>query len=153
MNYIIIFMLDTRALLVLYLKLCARLLCHFSCVLWAVACQASLSMGFSKQDDSPWPPLGIFLTQGSNPHLLCLLHRQIGSLPLVPPGNPQLKLCTLYQLLSICLTPPSSWQPIFCFLFLWIWFFFFLKIPHASDAMQLFICLCISNIFLVILNF
>ena len=25
--------------------------------------------------------------------------------------------------------------------------FFFLKIPHASDAMQLFICLCISNIF------
>ena len=30
---------------------------------------------------------GIFLTQGSNPHLLCLLHWQAGSLPLVPPGN------------------------------------------------------------------
>ena len=28
---------------------------------------------------------GIFLTQGSNP---CLLHRQVGSLPLVPPGKP-----------------------------------------------------------------
>ena len=31
---------------------------------------------------------GIFLTQGSNLHLLCLLCRQAGSLPLAPPGNP-----------------------------------------------------------------
>ena len=31
---------------------------------------------------------GIFLTQGSNPHLLCLLYWQTGSLPLVPPGKP-----------------------------------------------------------------
>ena len=30
---------------------------------------------------------GIFPTQGSNPHLLCLLHWQAGSLPLVPPGS------------------------------------------------------------------
>ena len=30
---------------------------------------------------------GIFLTQGSNPHLLCLLHWQAGSLLLVPPGR------------------------------------------------------------------
>ena len=30
---------------------------------------------------------GIFLTQGSNPHLLCLLLWQVGSLPLVPPWN------------------------------------------------------------------
>ena len=29
----------------------------------------------------------IFLTQGSNPHLLCLLHWQSGSLPLVLPGK------------------------------------------------------------------
>ena len=28
----------------------------------------------------------IFQTQGSNPHLLCLLHWQAGPLPLVPPG-------------------------------------------------------------------
>ena len=28
---------------------------------------------------------GVFLTQGSNPRLLCLLHWQVGSLPLVPP--------------------------------------------------------------------
>ena len=42
------------------------------------------------------PPLGdaclqgIFLTQGSNPRLLNLLHWQAGSLPLVPPGKPHL---------------------------------------------------------------
>ena len=31
---------------------------------------------------------GIFPTQGLNPHFLCLLHWQAGSLPLVPPGKP-----------------------------------------------------------------
>ena len=31
---------------------------------------------------------GIFPTQGSNLNLLCLLHWQAGSLPLVPPGKP-----------------------------------------------------------------
>ena len=31
---------------------------------------------------------GIFLTQGSNPRVLCLLHWQMGSLPPVPPGKP-----------------------------------------------------------------
>ena len=31
---------------------------------------------------------GIFLTQGLNPCLLCLLNWQAGSLPLVPPGKP-----------------------------------------------------------------
>ena len=31
---------------------------------------------------------GIFPTQGSNPHLLCLLHWQANSLPLVTPGKP-----------------------------------------------------------------
>ena len=30
---------------------------------------------------------GIFLTQGLNPRLLCLLRWQAGSLPLVPPGK------------------------------------------------------------------
>ena len=31
---------------------------------------------------------GIFLTQGSDPRLLRLLHWQVGSLPLAPPGKP-----------------------------------------------------------------
>ena len=46
-----------------------------------VTCQVPQSMGFSRQkywSGLPCPPLGIFLTQGSNPWLLCLLHcRQI----------------------------------------------------------------------------
>ena len=33
---------------------------------------------------------GIFPTQGSNQHLLCLLHWQVGTLPLIPPGKPSL---------------------------------------------------------------
>ena len=59
-------------------------------ILWTGAHQGPLSV------DSPGKNTGvgcrglfqgIFLTQGSNPHLLCLLHWQAGSLPLVPPGN------------------------------------------------------------------
>ena len=53
--------------------------------LWTVARQALLSMGFFRQEY--WsglqsPPQGIFLTQGWNLRLLCLLHWQLGSLPL-----------------------------------------------------------------------
>ena len=38
---------------------------------------------------------GIFLTQGSNPCFLCLLHWQAGSLPTVPPGKLYLGSCIL----------------------------------------------------------
>ena len=60
--------------------------------LWTIACQALLSMGFSRQEywsGLPCLSQGIFLTQGSNPHLLCLLHWQTGSLPLAMAGKPQ----------------------------------------------------------------
>ena len=40
---------------------------------------------------------GIFLTPGSNPHLLRLLHWQPSSLPLVPPGKPK-KQCIYLNL-------------------------------------------------------
>ena len=47
-------------------------------LLWTVACHTSLSMEFSRQEywsELPLPPPGgIFLTQGLNPRLLCLLH-------------------------------------------------------------------------------
>ena len=45
---------------------------------WIVACHASLSMGFSRQEywsGLAFPSPGIFLTQGSNPGLLH--HRQV----------------------------------------------------------------------------
>ena len=76
----------------------ACMLSRFSCVqlfvtLWTVAYQASLSMGFS-MDRSKTTGVGgsalfqvIFPTQGLNWCLLCLLHWQVGSLPLVPPGK------------------------------------------------------------------
>ena len=47
---------------------------------WTVAHQAPLSMGFPRQEywsGLPFPTPGIFPTQGSNPHLLCLLHWQV----------------------------------------------------------------------------
>ena len=53
---------------------------------------APLSMEFSRQDywsGLPFLLQGIFLTQGSNPPLLGLLHGQAGSLPLAPPGKPK----------------------------------------------------------------
>ena len=61
-------------------------------ILWTVARQAPLSMGFSRQEYWEWVAMlfsrGIFLTQGLNLHLLSLLHWQVGSLPLVPHGKP-----------------------------------------------------------------
>ena len=58
---------------------------------WTVIHQAPLSMGFSRQEHwsgLPFPPPGIFLTQGSNPHLWHLLHWQADSLQLRPLGSP-----------------------------------------------------------------
>ena len=71
------------------------LLSHFSHVqlfvtLWTIACQAPLSMGFSRQEHWSgllFPPPGHLPDQGSNLYLLHLLHGQAGSLPLAPPGH------------------------------------------------------------------
>ena len=77
---------------------------HFShvrlCVtLWIVACQAPLSMGFSRQEYHTLFQ-GIFQTQGSNSHLLRLLHWQADSFGFCftteLPGKPYL-LYTQYQ--------------------------------------------------------
>ena len=54
-------------------------------MLWTVACQASLFMGFSRQEywnGLPCPPPGYLPHPGIEPCLLCLLHWQAGSLPL-----------------------------------------------------------------------
>ena len=52
---------------------------------WTVACQAPLSMGFSRQEYCYFLLQGIFPTQESNPHLL---HWQKDSLPLAQPEKP-----------------------------------------------------------------
>ena len=76
---------------------CACKLSHFCCVPifmtpWSVAHRAPLSMGFSRQgywSGLPCPSSkGIFPTQGSNLHLLCLLYWQASSLPLGPTKKP-----------------------------------------------------------------
>ena len=60
---------------------------------WTVASQVPLSVKFSKQENFQagchFLLQGTFLTQGSNPHLLCLLHWQAGSLPLASPEKPR----------------------------------------------------------------
>ena len=55
-------------------------------------------------------PQGIFLTQGLNPRLLCLLHWQAGSLPLAHLGSPPCVLLLLLLLshfsrVRLCATP------------------------------------------------
>ena len=77
------------------LRMC--ILSHFSRVqlfatLWTIAHQAPLSMGFSRQNILEPPLQEIFLTQGSNQHLLCLPLWQTGSSPLAPPGKPEMVL-------------------------------------------------------------
>ena len=73
--------------------------------LQTVAHQASLSMGFSKNTGVGCYVIlqEIFSTQGLNPYLLCLLHWQASSLPLVLPGKPLLKsTAEKKRLLSKC---------------------------------------------------
>ena len=70
------------------------MLSRFSCVPlfvtpWIVACQAALSMGFSRQED--WRGLmcsSLGTTQGPNPRLLRPPPALAGSSPLVPLGSP-----------------------------------------------------------------
>ena len=64
--------------------------CQLFANLWTVAHQAPLSMGILQAKILEWVTMpasrGSSQTWGSNPHLICLLHWQAASLPLVPPG-------------------------------------------------------------------
>ena len=60
---------------------------------WTIACQAPLSMGFSQHEywsGFPLPPPGDLPDREIEPSLLCLLHWQVDSLPLAPPGEPHI---------------------------------------------------------------
>ena len=56
---------------------------------WSVAHQAPKSMGILQARTLEWVAI-FFSTEGSNPHLLCLLHWQAGSSLLAPPGKPKI---------------------------------------------------------------
>ena len=84
---------------------------------WTVYCQAPLSMGFPSKNtgaDCYFLFQGIFPIQPLNTHLLCLLHWQVSSLPLVPPGKPIVdSMCLVTQsCLTLCdpmdCSPPGS---------------------------------------------
>ena len=86
----------TWCITLIFVAQTACVLSHFCCVqlfviLCAVARQAPLSMGFSRQEywsGLPCPPPGdLPPPRESNPHLSHLLHRQADSLPLAPPGK------------------------------------------------------------------
>ena len=75
----------------LYIYICISCFRHVQLFVTqlTIAHQAPLSMGSSRQEYSSGLPCllqGIFLTQGLNPYLCHLLHWQLGTLPLAPPG-------------------------------------------------------------------
>ena len=78
----------------MFVYLCACVLSHvwLFVTLCTVTQQAPMSMGFSpsKNTEVGCHALlqGIFVTQGSNPSTLCLLHWQVDSLPLSHLGTP-----------------------------------------------------------------
>ena len=70
-----------------------------------IAHQAPLSRGFPRQGHWSGIPLllqGIFLTLGSNPRLLHLLHWQMDYLPIMPPVKPRnLQWCSTIMYASV----------------------------------------------------
>ena len=70
----------------------AALVAPDSAVPWAVAHQAPLSTGFSRQEhwsESPCPPPEDLPDPGTEPAFPCFPHWQAGSLLLAPPGKPR----------------------------------------------------------------
>ena len=82
------------------------MLSHFSHIwlfatLWAVSCQAPLSMGFPRQESwrgCPYPPPGDLPNPGIEPESPVSLHWQASSIPLAQPGKTinGLILCKYY---------------------------------------------------------
>ena len=100
-------------------SVCAKLLqtCLTLCTPSTVTRQVPLSVGFSRQEYWSGLPccLLIFLTQGSNPRLLCLLHWQVDSLPLAPPGKPCHLLSELKDVhMCACVCLSEGKEPLYC---------------------------------------
>ena len=93
---------------VVFFSLCLRSCCDvFGCFAtsWTVTRQVPLFMGFSRQEygvGCHFLLQGIFLTQGSNPSLLCLLHRRQILYLLSPWGSPLLLfMVTFHEVLHV----------------------------------------------------
>ena len=82
---------------------------------WTVAHQVPLSVGFPKQIN--WSGLyfllqGIFPTQGSNLHLLSLLHWQADSLLLSHKGSPKLEVISQAKVVLESQLCPTLCDPV-----------------------------------------
>ena len=76
--------------------------------LWTVGCQSSPSGGFSWQEYRsvlPCPPPGDLSNQGFNLLLFFLLHWQVASLLLVPPGKPYQPISSVLSHVRLFVTP------------------------------------------------
>ena len=91
MNTLVAFTVGALWVILLQMSIPAKSFQVFFATPWTIAHQASMSMWLSRQEywsGLPFLPPGVFLTQGSNPSLLHLLHWQASSLPPAPPGKP-----------------------------------------------------------------
>ena len=92
---------------IVYMRGCLNCFSHVQLfvTLWNVAHYDPLSMGILQAIILAWIAMpsfqGLFLTQGLNPCLLCLLHWQAGSLPLVPHRKPSYTLCIISSVQSL----------------------------------------------------
>ena len=93
--------------------MCMCLVVSDSVTPWAVARQAPLSMGYPGRNSAVGCHFllqGIFPTQGSNPHLLWLLHWQADSLPQSHLGSPLIGPIPYYiRNPPFCLFCPFQW--------------------------------------------
>ena len=81
---------------------------------WTVACQAPLSVGFSRQEywrGLPFLTPGGLPDPGTKPSSLCLLHWQAGSSPLCQLGSPSMSsIGGIFGFLSLATKPWSMGQ-------------------------------------------
>ena len=85
--------------------------CRLFATLWAIAHQAPLSMGFSRQaygSGLPCPPPGDLPNPRVEPHVS---QQQAGSLPLVLPGKPYniISTCIKYNIIHIFIIIRGAW--------------------------------------------
>ena len=86
---------------------------------------------------------GIFQTQGSNPHLLLLLHWQVGTLALTPPKEPNKSLLIAKLRVCVCVLCIYTQKALFnrdkrCFKDFFQYFFPFLReFSHEPQMLYL----------------
>ena len=87
--------------------------CLIFVTLWTVVRQPSLSIGLSRQEY--WSGFAVLSSRGSSQprdqtHVSCISYIvwQAGSLPLVPPGKPEVKMLVAQSCPTLC--DPVSWS-------------------------------------------